>query len=88
MNQPTKIDQRRLRDGAAGLALPTDDLGTLSVTALKQRYSQLHDAGVAMQSLDDLGTVEANQRAWDDMTELFRRFDAVKAELKRRGETQ
>lgn len=82
---PSKVDQRRLRDGAAGMALPIDDLKKLSVVELRQRRTELYDAAVAMQSLDDLGSPEANQRAWDEMVELDRRLSLVKAELKRRG---
>lgn len=80
----SRVDQRRLRDGAVGLELPTDDLGSLKPAQLQHRYHQLYDAAVAMQSTDDLGSKEANQRAWDDMLELQRRLDAVKAEMETR----
>jgi hypothetical protein len=80
----SKIDERRLRDGAVGLGLPTDDLAQLTLAELEARRSSLHDAAVAMQSLDDLGSTEANQRAWDEMVELGRRLDKIQKELERR----
>ena len=54
---------RRLRDGATamGLAMPT------TLSELKAARDTIRDGLCALQSLDDLGSEEENQRAWDDM---------------------
>jgi len=83
---PSKVDQRRLRDGARGLALSTD-LKSLSVEELQALYNELYDAACAMQSLDDLGSPEANDRAWKEMQELDRRRCLVGNELEARRTT-
>lgn len=74
---PTAIDQRRLRNGAEAAALP-------EVSALEQKKRQLwhlHDGVCALQSLNDLGSPEENQRAWDDMCALQKRYDKLKDEI-------
>lgn len=74
----TTHDKRRLADGdrAKGLAKPK------TTKEIQQQLEILSDGIRALQSLDDLGSPEANQRAWDDMLELQRRSDALKATLK------
>ena len=65
----TDLDRRRLRDGAEASAagdLPDD----ASLERLKARRDQLSDAIRAMQSLDDLGTHEANDAALEQMRAL------------------
>jgi hypothetical protein len=71
---PSKIDERRLRDGAEAMALPAPR----TLDEARNYVSVLHDGMVALQSLDDLGSEDANRRAWDDMLELERRSEAVK----------
>ena len=74
----TTHDKRRLADGdrAKGLAKPK------TAKEIQQQLEFLSDGIRALPSLDDLGSPEANQRAWDDMLELQRRSDALKAALK------
>lgn len=79
------VTKRRLRDGAKGMSVGVMDLQESSVEDLQRKYSSLSDSIVALQSLDDLGSPEANQEAWDDMIELSKRCKAVEEELERRG---
>jgi hypothetical protein len=74
----TTHDKRRLADGAhaAGLAAPK------TAKEIQQQLSILEDGILAMQSLDDLGSAEDNQRAWDDMLALQQRYKALKKVLK------
>lgn len=72
----SQVDQRRLGDGAKALALP--ELDTTDKMQLSARLYELHDAIAAMQSLDDLGSSEANQQAWEDMQKLEAEYRKVK----------
>jgi hypothetical protein len=74
---PTTIDERRLRDGAAAKKLSEP----VSEAEIRQQLQQLHRAICAMQSLDDLGSDEANQRAWDDMMELEGKYKRLSEKL-------
>ena len=74
----SKIDQRRLRDGAIGFQVPT---GGGELAELRRRREQLFDAVLAMQSLDDLGSVEANNAADRDMQDLQRRLCSVEKQI-------
>jgi hypothetical protein len=81
---PSAVDKRRLNDGARALGrgkgLPS------KLSELQDLKTELHDGIAALQSLDDLGSEEANKRAWDDMLELQKRYDRVVkriAELKK-----
>jgi Skp family chaperone for outer membrane proteins len=85
---PSKIDARRLRDGAAASSLLVDNLKELSLERLKTLKDTLFDGVLAMQSLDDLGSKEANKEAWDRMIELQERYNAVEAEYKKRKAEQ
>ena len=73
----TAIDRRRLNDGdeAMGLSQPE------TVEELEAYISQLGDGIAALQSLDDLGSEEANNRAWEDARELCRRHTEAKKKL-------
>lgn len=70
----SKIDQRRLRDGAIAMALgePKD------VDEAKSTYDLLYIGAVALQSMDDLGSVEANRQAMVDCEELSDRMAKIK----------
>jgi len=75
----SRIDQRRLRDGALALAVSS----TVPETATEVR-AQLGIVGegiAALQSLDDLGE-EANAQAERDQQELWRRHEALTTRLK------
>jgi len=62
----SSIDQRRLNGGARAMAL--EEPRTLR--EIEEQISAIYAGAVALQSMDDLGSPEANQRAWDDMLEL------------------
>ena len=73
--------KRRLDDGARAL-----DLGTnlpTKLVDLEHLLGSLHDGIAALQSLDDLGSDEANQAAWDDMLVLQKRYDLVEKQIKK-----
>ena len=74
----TQLDESRLQMGAEGmhLGLPKD-----RAEIIKQ-IDQLEDSIIAMQSLDDLGSDEENDRAWNDMKALQKAQDALKKSLK------
>lgn len=74
---PSKIDARRLRDGASAASLPEPK----TVEEIQAQLEVLGDGIAAMQSLDDLGSPEANQQAWDDMCALSKRYEELKARL-------
>lgn len=64
------VDKRRLEKGAAALALPEPT----TEQELEDTIGVLHDAIAALQSLDDLGSDQANQQAWDDQLLLYRKY--------------
>lgn len=74
-------DQRRLRDGARGAAMeePTADTPQKEI---RKYLGRMHESLCAMQSLDDLGSDEANKQAWDDMIALERKYARAKALLR------
>ena len=49
---------------------------------IEQALEEVYDGIRALQSTDDLGSEEANQRAWDDMVELGERAKALEKRLK------
>ena len=78
---PSAVDKRRLKDGQEALELGTDlptDLVELGVLR-----AELSTGICALQSLDDLGSEEANQRAWNDMLELQKRYQRVVKKIKK-----
>ena len=68
MSRPTKVDQRRLADGAEALRQSRRDPQTIEQA--REIYESLSDGIRALQSMDDLGSPEANEAAWDDMLYL------------------
>lgn len=78
MNRPTRRDERRLRDGATAAALPADPQ---TAEEIRSQLVTLHDGICALQSTDDLGSPEANQRTWDDMLALQERHKALVVKL-------
>lgn len=80
----TARDERRLRDGASALREPTN-YEAMSIKELRALRERLGDGARALQSMDDLGSPEANQRAWADMQELMKRLAAVEATIASRG---
>lgn len=80
---PTLVDQRRLRDGAKAQLL--DEPKTAK--EIRAQLDVLHDGIAALQSLDDLGSEEANDQAWNDMLALQRKAEVLRERL-RQLETQ
>ncbi len=83
----TAADRRRLGDGERALQEDVSNLPGLTLPELKALKEKLFDGAVALQSMDSLGSVEANNRAWDIMTALEERFEKVKDEIKLRETT-
>ena len=77
----SKITQRRLNDGQEALEAsigPRTDLA-----GLLEYRDTLHAGIAALQSLDDLGSDDANKKSWDDMLALQYRYDVVVDRIKR-----
>ena len=74
-------DVRRLIDGARALALPSLPNGA-SLAVMTARRSLLEAACRAMQSLDDLGSAEANAQAWSDLSTLIQRLDELEIRIR------
>lgn len=72
---------RRLEDGARALALPALP-ESVTKAEIERQLEILYQGMVALQSLDDLGSEEANAKAWSDMETLQARFDALSVKLK------
>jgi hypothetical protein len=83
---PTARDKIRLQRGDDALRQPvtTSWLRSLTDEQLGVLREEMWDAVGAMQSLDDLGSDEANQRAWADMQRILRKANMVDAEIQRR----
>ena len=71
------LTQRRVNDGAEALGLSTP----MSKDEIKRQIEILSDAARAMQSLDDLGSPEANEIADRDLQEIQRRRDILERRL-------
>jgi hypothetical protein len=72
------VTKRRLADGARAKALsePT------TKAEIEAQLETIYDGMLALQSLDDLGSDEANNQAFRDLDELQARYDRLKAKLK------
>lgn len=73
------VDRRRLRDGAE--ALVQDPNTPKTIAEMEAQLRVLWDGATALQSLDDLGSPEANQKAWNDMLELQHRAEDLKKKI-------
>jgi hypothetical protein len=78
-NRPaaTQRDQRRIADGNRALALPDPQ----SPDEIRDQLTIIHDGMLSLQSLDDLGE-EGNRAAHENLRELERRYEALKARLR------
>jgi hypothetical protein len=74
------VTTRRLNDGKVAMGLEAPETST-QLNDLIEYRNQLHDGICALQSLDDLGSEEANERAWNDMLELQKRYDKIEARI-------
>jgi hypothetical protein len=77
MQAPSNLDKRRLGKGARASMLPDP----ITREESEQQIKQLDEAIIALQSMDDLGTPEANQSAWQQMLDLQKRQDDLKARM-------
>lgn len=75
---PSQFDRRRLNDGARAMGLNQPK----TLAEMEEQLRVIGDGALAMQSLDDLGSPEANKKAWDDMIELQARYDALEKKIK------
>lgn len=75
----SRIDQRRLRDGANALAASSTPPET--ATEVRAQLSIVGEGIAALQSLDDLGE-EANAQAERDQQELWKRHESLTKLLK------
>jgi chromosome segregation ATPase len=74
----TTIDQRRLHDGTAALAVA--DEAPRSRAEAQTRLDQLSDAIAALQSLDDLGE-DGNRQAAEDLKKLWQRYHFLERKI-------
>lgn len=74
------LDERRLRDADAALILPEP----ITKKELIEQLELIRDAIAALQSLDDLGTIEANELANSKMRVLLEKYDRLKEHLEKR----
>jgi len=75
MNPVTK---RRLADGDRALALPEPT----TKQEIAEQLVVIWDGMLALQSLDDLGSEEANNKAYANLNTLQGHYDQLKAKLK------
>ena len=76
-----RTDTMRLRDGAKAIkTLSEPEPETLD--QLEAQLSAVMDGALALQSLDDLGSSEANEAAWSDMLRLQKRGDVLQEKIK------
>ena len=75
---PTLIDKRRLSEGKEANILELAD----TPQELRKQIRNLGEAILAMQSLDDLGSIEANDSAWDMMIGLQNKRNRAKEKLR------
>ena len=71
------LDERRLRDADAALTLPEPT----TKQELIEQLDAIHSAITALQSLDDLGTIEANTLATSKNFVLQDKYNRLKALL-------
>ena len=74
---PHPVDQRLLNDGARAMALTEPK----TLKEMEEQLRIIYDGALALQSMDNLGSPEANQQAWDDMLELQRRAEALSKKI-------
>lgn len=73
----SQVDRRRLKDGAEALALPEPQ----TIEEMEETLQALWDGAVALQSTDDMGSPEANERVWNDMLELQRKAQILEKKI-------
>ncbi|OGM96449.1 MAG: hypothetical protein A3B86_03270 [Candidatus Yanofskybacteria bacterium RIFCSPHIGHO2_02_FULL_38_22b] len=74
----SRVDRRRLRDGAEALAMSEPQ----TLEEMERTLQNLWDGAVALQSTDDQGSPEANEAVWNNMLELQRRAEALEKKIK------
>ena len=76
---PNPTDRRRLNDGARAMSLPEPK----NLKEMEEQLGVIEDGALALQSMDDLGSPEANDKAWNDMLKLQKRAEALRAKIKK-----
>jgi hypothetical protein len=71
------VERRRIRDGKRALFLPEPK----TIHGMNGQIDILLDGARALQSLDDLGTPEANARAWKAMEWLMVKADRLREQV-------
>lgn len=74
---------KRTERAHAGLGVSAGGLADKSIEELKDLEETLSDSILAYQSLDDLGSPELNQQAWDEMLGVTKKWKTVQAEINR-----
>lgn len=74
---PTAIDERRLRDGARAMALSEP----MTKAEVQDQLEILHTGIVSLQSMEDLGSSEANRAAHENMRILEEKQRRLKSKL-------
>jgi hypothetical protein len=74
---PTERDRYRLEKGQKAMNLEHPQ----TITDAKIQLMDLADAICALQSMDDLGSPEANDAAWNDMLVLQERYNELKYKI-------
>lgn len=72
---PTPLDAARMAE-AQSIAVALGE--PMTREEARHAADELRDAITALQSLDDLGSPEANQEAWDRMMDLERKLATIK----------
>ena len=73
----SRIDRRRLRDGAEALALSEPK----TLEEMEAQLQALWAGAVALQSTDDQGSPEANEQVFNHMLELQQRAQALEKKI-------
>lgn len=74
---PTERDKRRLEMGQKAMNLSHPQ----TLTDAKIQLMDLADGIRALQSMDDLGSSEANNAAWNNMLQLQNRYNKLKYKI-------
>lgn len=76
-----RTDAIRLRDGANAIQI-LDEPDPETIEGLQAKLNVVMGGAMALQSLDDLGSKEANDAAWEDMLTLERKANALEEKIK------
>ena len=75
-----RTQEARLRDGARAIRVLSEPHPG-SLDDLINRLDVVMAGALALQSLEDLGSTEANEQAWNDMLRLEKEGDALRKKI-------